>query len=268
MENIKNIHIGKHIKYVVDEKNIPIERISKFLKVEDEEIINMYEQSSIDSSILLKWCKLLKYDFFRIYISHIQLYSPDSSTTELVSKTGKTINHFKKKIYTESVKSFILDSLERKDFTISEAITKYNIPKTTIYRWMSKRQNKDGYSHNHKPEPKKEDLPNYKLLFKDIIDQKEELDIKKKKELHQYADSIKTSLQVITMEEKLVKNNKTKNKINQSLKAYDIESIKRILEYQKENKLTNTQLAIEFKCSRNTIAKWKKLQAEDKLMEA
>lgn len=257
MNNIKHIHIGQHIHYVSQEKNISIEKISKFFKLEEEEILEMFNQLSLDSALLLKWCKLLKYDFFRLYVSHLQLYSPDSSTTNLISNQGQNINQFKKKIYTETVKDFILDSLERKDFTIGDAIKRYNIPKTTIYRWMAKRQKNKGYKQA--PPESKDDLPNYGIIFKDIIAQKEGLDINKKEELNNYADSIKTSLQVIQMEEKLSKTNKDKNKINQSLKAYDKESIKKILKYQEEHKLTNTQLSIEFKCSRNSIAKWKKL---------
>lgn len=44
---------------------------------------------------------------------------------------------------------------------------------------------------------------------------------------------------------------------NQRLRSYDKESILKILEYQKRNKLTNVQLSNHFKISRNTITKWK-----------
>lgn len=45
---------------------------------------------------------------------------------------------------------------------------------------------------------------------------------------------------------------------NQKHKSYDMHTIKEILEYQKRNKISNRQTAIEFKMSRNTIAKWKR----------
>ncbi len=45
---------------------------------------------------------------------------------------------------------------------------------------------------------------------------------------------------------------------NQRLRSYNIETVCKILEYQKKNDLNNTQLAIHFKLSRNTIARWKK----------
>lgn len=45
---------------------------------------------------------------------------------------------------------------------------------------------------------------------------------------------------------------------NQRLRSYSLEAVFKILEYQKKNELNNTQLAVHFKLSRNTIAKWKK----------
>jgi len=46
---------------------------------------------------------------------------------------------------------------------------------------------------------------------------------------------------------------------NQKLKCYDETTIKVILEYQKINKLTNTELGQKYMVSRNTIAKWKRI---------
>lgn len=47
-------------------------------------------------------------------------------------------------------------------------------------------------------------------------------------------------------------------RVDQKHRAYDKESIKRILRYQQINKLNNIQLANKYGLSRNTIAKWKK----------
>lgn len=46
---------------------------------------------------------------------------------------------------------------------------------------------------------------------------------------------------------------------NQKLKSYDKNTILRILDYQKEHRLNNTQLAARFRLSRNSVTKWKKL---------
>lgn len=53
--------------------------------------------------------------------------------------------------------------------------------------------------------------------------------------------------------------NKNAEIVNQRHRSYNIHDIKQILEYQKINKLNNTQLATHYKLSRTTVAKWKKL---------
>lgn len=46
---------------------------------------------------------------------------------------------------------------------------------------------------------------------------------------------------------------------NQQHRSYDKKAVMEILEYQKKNRLNNTQVAEHFKMSRNTIAKWKQI---------
>lgn len=48
-------------------------------------------------------------------------------------------------------------------------------------------------------------------------------------------------------------------KNNGQYRSYKRLDIIRILKYQKKNNLNNSQLAIHFKLSRNTVAKWKKV---------
>lgn len=50
-------------------------------------------------------------------------------------------------------------------------------------------------------------------------------------------------------------------KFNKRHRSYNQHTIIEILQYQKENKLSNSQLASHFKLSRNTVARWKKLFA-------
>lgn len=76
MSDVLNIHIGKLIKTRVDEKEIDIERISNFFNCNELDVLQMYESEHLDSYLLLKWSKLLKYDFFRIYSQHLILFSP------------------------------------------------------------------------------------------------------------------------------------------------------------------------------------------------
>ncbi|MGU3374284.1 transposase [Chryseobacterium sp. M5A1_1a] len=135
--NLKEIHIGEFIYHRVGELQISSERITKFLKCTEADIEKMYQQNSIDTSILLRWSKLLEYDFFRIYTGHLILYAPSKNTGNPVSKKNNS-PVFRKNIYTEEVKSFILNKISTKKMTPQEVILKYRIPKTTLFKWMKK----------------------------------------------------------------------------------------------------------------------------------
>lgn len=51
----------------------------------------------------------------------------------------------------------------------------------------------------------------------------------------------------------------TSEKRSSQYRSYKRHDILKILDYQKENKLNNTQLALHFKLSRNTVSKWRKI---------
>lgn len=109
------------------------------------------------------------------------------------------------------------------------------------------------------------DTPNYKRIFQDIIKvkypHKEEKckNILEKKELAAM-DIIKINQMIFGIKDK------ESFEFDQSHRSYDTKAIIEILEYQKKNKLNNSELALHFKMSRNTIAKWKKL-AEENLLD-
>ncbi|MGN7865358.1 transposase [Chryseobacterium sp. 22458] len=135
--NIKNIHIGSLIQSKVEEQQMPMERIAKFLDKAEWEAEIMFQKKSIDTDILLKWCKLLKFDFFRFYTGHLILYAPNSIVDNtLKQKKGTMV--FRKNIYTQEVKNFILDKIKTGAMSSNEVITRYKIPKTTLYKWLKK----------------------------------------------------------------------------------------------------------------------------------
>ncbi|WP_223560215.1 helix-turn-helix domain-containing protein [Chryseobacterium lathyri] len=104
---------------------------------------------------------------------------------------------------------------------------------------------------------KRTSLPNYKLIFTDIISKKHP---EKKVKCQSILDKEDMSiLDVIKLNEIIFEvNDKESLTNNQKYKAYDESAILHILEYQKKNKLNNIQLANYFKLSRNTVAKWRK----------
>jgi len=93
---------------------------------------------------------------------------------------------------------------------------------------------------------------NYKKIFQDILDikfpEKTELHtIVSEKEINDFYDVL--SLNKIIFG--------TENKENKH-KSYDSSTIKKVLNYQQENNLSNIETARKFNLSRNTVTAWKK----------
>ncbi|BEV05400.1 transposase [Chryseobacterium gambrini] len=144
IENFKNIHLGRLLKQRVDECRISNERICNFFKCDSIKINHMYNSESIDVMDLLRWSKLLEYDFFRLYSQHLILYSPPGSESEFSSKLRKTkLPSFRKNIYTKELIDFIIQSLNNGKKTKDQIINQYKIPKTTLYKWLKKYNDKN-----------------------------------------------------------------------------------------------------------------------------
>ena len=125
------------LKTAVTESGIEMSRLCNFFKSTEEEILGMYQHENLPTDLLLKWSKILEYDFFRIYSQHLILYAPPSAVK--VVKNEKTqLPKFRKNIYTKEVIDFIIEQISTKKMTINEVLGKYKIPKTTLYKWISK----------------------------------------------------------------------------------------------------------------------------------
>ncbi|MCW3161317.1 transposase [Chryseobacterium oryctis] len=136
--NFKNIHIGQMIENAVIEKKIEILRICNFMKCSEVEILKMYQQKNFPTDILLKWSKLLEYDFFRLYSQHLILYAPVAAKEKEQRIKKTTLPQFRKNIYTKEVIDFILEQMKTGEMTKSEVMERYKIPKTTLYKWIEK----------------------------------------------------------------------------------------------------------------------------------
>lgn len=136
--NFKEIHLGKLLRAKVEEENIDISRICHFFKISEKEIDEMYKSISLDINIVLKWSKLLKYDFFRLYSHHLLLYAPKGN--KKISSNKSSLPSFRKNIYTREIIEFILGEIKNGGKTKKEIMTKYNIPKTTLFKWIQKYQ--------------------------------------------------------------------------------------------------------------------------------
>ena len=98
------------IKERVAESGIEISRICNFFNCTEDEVIEMYQQENLPTDILLKWSKLLKYDFFRLYSQHLILYAPLSAVDEKTKvKKRSSLPQFRKNIYTKEIINFVLE---------------------------------------------------------------------------------------------------------------------------------------------------------------
>ncbi len=138
MKSFKNINAGALVKLRFLESEMEISRVSNFFNCSEEEIEKMFESKSLDTEILLKWSKLLEYDFFRIYSQHLILFSPPSNAYSSNKEKPSNMPQFRKNIYTKEVIDFVTELITSGEKNISQVVEKYGIPKTTLHRWIVK----------------------------------------------------------------------------------------------------------------------------------
>lgn len=101
--------------------------------------------------------------------------------------------------------------------------------------------------------------PDYRQIYTDIID---ELYPEKKNnvQINKKMECIETVMDILILNTLIfgVSKQETESK-SRKLRSYDKNSILKILEYQRNNKLNNIATAIHFKMSRNTLTKWRRI---------
>ncbi len=99
--------------------------------------------------------------------------------------------------------------------------------------------------------------PNYFNIYFDLINEKFPSKIGL---LDQYLEhKTITALDVLTLEKKLFKKVQEQVSNRAVFRAYKLEDIKVIIDFQTKNNWTNTKVAKHFGVSRNSIIKWKKI---------
>ena len=134
----KEINIGQMIEKAVTESGIAMSRLCNFFKSTEEEILGMYQHENLPTDLLLKWSRILEYDFFRIYSQHLILYAPQSAKEPTLEHTKSSLPQFRKNIYTKEIIDFILEQISSGEMTKTQVMERYRIPKTTLYKWISK----------------------------------------------------------------------------------------------------------------------------------
>ena len=148
MIDYKRLHIGKLISARMTEMGWDSKMLAEKLEFPESEITKLLEEEDLPMLTVLRLSKLLKYDFFRLYSTHLLLYcSKDklfgNHRFHEENTPQQRLPRFRKNVYTPEVISFILKELVSENRNPSEVSKKYNIPKTTLYRWYTK------YIHEH-----------------------------------------------------------------------------------------------------------------------
>ena len=139
--DLKNIHIGSMIQSRVEQNEFEMTRICKFMRSSENEIEVMYLQKDLPTDVLLRWSKLLQYDFFRVYSQYLILFAPQKSSVQSIKqKEGKksALPQFRKNLYTQEIIDFILELVRTGKRTKQQVMEEYNIPKSTLYKWLEK----------------------------------------------------------------------------------------------------------------------------------
>ncbi|WP_139422265.1 helix-turn-helix domain-containing protein [Chryseobacterium mulctrae] len=100
--------------------------------------------------------------------------------------------------------------------------------------------------------------PDYKRIYTDLLEKK------LPSRYHEFKDKLErkdlNTLDIIRINQSIFgSSNSESEAFNQKHRSYNKATILQILDYQKAHKLSNIQLALHFKLSRNTVSKWKKL---------
>jgi hypothetical protein len=145
--NFKNINIGSFIRTRVEECGLDPSKLRELLGISGEEIEKVYETGIMSMESLMQWSELLEYDFFRIYTEHLILHAPQSNVNYAVVKKKKVKRPvLRKNIYTKEIIDFIIELIETGRKTEMEIVEDYEIPKSTLYKWIFKfkKQSKPG----------------------------------------------------------------------------------------------------------------------------
>lgn len=137
--NYIKIHIGKIIKDVIVDRKIDINRVLNYIQCNDLDLKKIYQSVTIETELLLKFSKVLNFDFFRIYSQHLILYAPLSKGAKTTKENSTP--QFRKNLYTKEIIDFVLEQIITEKMTKKEVMEKYRVPKTTLYKWLSKYNN-------------------------------------------------------------------------------------------------------------------------------
>jgi hypothetical protein len=139
---VRNISIGLIITRIMEEKEFSVDELRLKLGITTSSLNELLSSNSIDTILLLKISKALRYDFFRLYSSHLMLhYGISSSVSRTKSKVDIEGVQIRKNVYTKELIFHLIKKVRTNKMSIKDVILKYGIPKTTFYKWLQKYPN-------------------------------------------------------------------------------------------------------------------------------
>ena len=133
--NFKKIHIGYVLKSIVYERKLEEEDVLKYFKITKETLDEIYNTRNVKLDELLKWSKFLRFDLFRLFSMHLMLHHGISITKSMKADGNAGIS-IRKNVYTQEIKVFVVNQIRNEEISVTDAIKKYSIPKTTLYNWL------------------------------------------------------------------------------------------------------------------------------------
>jgi len=74
----KRLHIGNRVQEVFMNSGLSVQQFAGMIPCKVGNIYKIYEREEISTSLLVKICKILQYDFFKLYSQELQLEPVDS----------------------------------------------------------------------------------------------------------------------------------------------------------------------------------------------
>jgi hypothetical protein len=120
---------------LVHERNIEEDEILKYFKITKESLDEIYNTKNVKLYELLEWSKFLRFDLFRLFSMHLMLHHGISISKSLKADGNAGIS-IRKNVYTQEIKVFVVSQIRNEEISVPDAIRKYSIPKTTLYKWL------------------------------------------------------------------------------------------------------------------------------------
>lgn len=138
--------IGPLIESVLADRNMDKVTFARLLNKSYPTALTILKTNKVRTDDLMQICQILQYDFFRVLSGELKKACPQAGRNMLYGNNTRgemrndpRIPHYKKHLYTDEFIETVLGEIADKKISKYDALRKYQIPKTTLYRWCRER---------------------------------------------------------------------------------------------------------------------------------